>query len=79
MTALILVWNNVLVDANLRITSAIFLDQITPSGARLNSLQVPNSSVPAPAKKDQMVTSFSSKSELALDLSTDGKHLTFLG
>ncbi len=28
---------------------------------------------------DQLVTSFSSKSELALNLSTDGKYLTFMG
>ena len=28
---------------------------------------------------DQLVTSFSSKSELALNLSTDGQHVTFMG
>jgi len=29
--------------------------------------------------RDQMVTSFSSKSELAMNLSTDGKYVTFMG
>jgi hypothetical protein len=32
-----------------------------------------------PTTKDQMVTSFPSKSELALNLSTDGSYLTFMG
>jgi len=41
------------------------LDQFTPSGALVNTLEVPNSSQHGgPPKKDQMVTSFSSKSEL---------------
>jgi hypothetical protein len=74
------VWNNDLVDSSFGITSKIFLDQITPSGALVNTLEVPNSSRHGvPSKKDQMVTSFSSKSELALNLSTDGTYLTFMG
>ena len=32
-----------------------------------------------PPTKSQMVTSFSSKSEIALNLSTDGKYVTFMG
>src|SRR5215475_9439614 len=74
------VWNNVLLDASFGITSKIFLDQITASGAFINSLEVPNSTQNGvPPTKDQMVTSFSSKSELALNLSTDGNYLTFMG
>ena len=39
------------------------------------SLTVPSGDAPG----DQMVTSFSSKSELALNLSTDGSYVTFMG
>ena len=74
------VWNNDLVDGSFGITSKIILDQLTPSGALINSLEVPNSSQNGvPPTKDQMVTSFSSKSEVALNLSTDGRYLTFMG
>lgn len=74
------VWNNAPVDGSFGITSKIFLDQISITGTLINSLEVPNSSQKGvPATKDQMVTSFSSKSELALNLSTDGRYLTFMG
>ena len=74
------VFNNDLVDGSFGITSKIFLDQLTPTGSLVNSLEVPNSSQNGvPPTKDQMVTSFSSKSELALNLSTDGQDLTFMG
>jgi hypothetical protein len=74
------VWNNVLVDPSFGITSKVFLDQTTTNGTLVNSTEVPNSSQNGvPPTKDQMVTSFSSKSELALNLSTDGKYLTFMG
>jgi hypothetical protein len=74
------VWNNDSVDASFGITSKIFLDQITTSGSLINSLEVPNSSQNGvPPTKDQMVTSFSSKSELALNLSADHAYLTFMG
>jgi hypothetical protein len=74
------VWNNVLYDAAFGVTSRIFLDQITPSGFLLNSIEVPNSlQYGVKSTFDQLVTSFSSKSELALHLSTDGKYLTFVG
>ena len=67
------VWNNNLYDGSFGITSKIFLDQIAPDGTLVTSLEVPNSSQNGvPPTKDQMVTSFSSKSELALNLSTDG-------
>ena len=74
------VWNNALVDGSFGITSKLFLDQITPSGTLVNSLEVPNSlQKGVPRTKDQMVTSFSSKSEVALNLSSDHKYLTFMG
>ncbi len=63
------VWNNVNPDANFGITSPIFLDQITPTGTVVNTLPIPTSLV---------TTSFSSKSELALNLSPDGSALTFM-
>ena len=75
-----LVWNNDLYDGNFGITSKIFLDQMSPFGFVLNSLEVPNSSMKqVGSTSDQLVTSFPSKSELALHLSTDGKYLTFIG
>ena len=74
------VFNNALVDSSFGITSRIFLDQITPGGVFVNSMELPNSlDWEGPSTMNQMVTSFSSKSELALNLSTDGHYLTFMG
>jgi hypothetical protein len=74
------VFNNDIPDPSFGITSKIFLDQITPFGFLLNSLEVPNSSQwNFHTGGNQLVTSFSSKSEMALNLSTDGKLLTFMG
>ena len=74
------VWNNDLVDGSFGITSRIFLDQITPYGQVLNSLEVPNSSDRGvTSAADQLVTSFSSKSEIGLNLSLDHNYLTFMG
>jgi hypothetical protein len=74
------VFNNDTYDGSFGITSKIFLDQITPSGFLINTLEVPNSLENGiTSTSDQMVTSFSSKSELALHLSTDNKYLTFMG
>src|ERR1700691_357047 len=67
------VWNNDTVDASFGVTSPIFLTAVDPNGGRvLNRLRVPTSLV---------VTSFSSKSELALHLGQDehGNHLVFVG
>jgi hypothetical protein len=47
----------------------------TPSGRLVSRLQVPGGSRPG----DHAVTSFSSKSELALNLSTNGRDVTFMG
>lgn len=74
------VFNNALVDGSFGITSRIYLDQITPFGFRVSSLEVPNSHGHWVAdKRDQLVTSFSSKSELSLNRSLDGRYLTFMG
>ena len=51
-------------------TSRIFLDQITTAGTGVNSRPVPASMV---------VTTFPSKSELALNLSKEGGVVTFMG
>lgn len=72
------VWNNVLYDPNFGVTSRIFLDQVTPDGWLVNSLEVPNSSLPT-AMAGELVTSFSSKSELSLHRSLDHRYLTFVG
>ena len=64
------VFNNVLADPSFGVTSRIFLAEMTPSGRPLGTLQVPS---------DELVTSFSSKSELALNLSPDGRTVSFMG
>ena len=74
------VFNNDKVDESFGVTSKIILEQLKSNGHRVSSLEVPNSSQPGvTTKKDQMVTSFSSKSEMALNLSTQGRELTFMG
>ncbi len=64
------VFNNALVDGSFGVTSRIFVDEMTPSGAPLGTITVP---------PGRLVTSFSSKSELALNLSPDGSTLSFMG
>jgi hypothetical protein len=74
------VFNNDSVDSSFGITSKVFLDQVTPYGFLMSSTEVPNSQDPGiTASSDQLVTSFSSKSELALNLSLDHKYVTFMG
>ena len=73
------VFNNDASDGSFGVTSPIFLDQITPNGHLINTLAVPDGDGPHGATSDHMVTSFSSKSELALNLSTNGRDLTFMG
>jgi len=74
------VWNNNLIDGSFGITSKLFLDQYTAAGTFINSLEVPSRSRHGvPDHEGRMVTSFSSKSEVALNLSTDGEFLTFMG
>ena len=64
------VWNNDTADGSFGVTSPIFLDNITTRGELLGTLSIPT---------DELVTSFSSKSELAVNRSTDGRSLTFVG
>lgn len=64
------VFNNNTADGSFGVTSPIFLDNLTADGKLLGTLAVPSS---------LLVTSFSSKSELALNRSTDGKSITFVG
>jgi uncharacterized protein (TIGR03437 family) len=64
------VWNNDNIDGSFGITSPIFLDQLTPTGTVVNTLPVPT---------NLLTTSFSSKSELSLNLSQDGTALTLVG
>jgi hypothetical protein len=74
------VFNNDTYDGSFGVTSKIYLDQMTPFGFVINSLEVPNSLQRGiGSSSNQLVTSFSSKSELALHLSTDGHLLTFMG
>jgi hypothetical protein len=67
------VWNNVLADPSFGITSRIYLDQLTPSGRWLSTLPVPD------GPGGGMSTSFSSKSELALNQSLSGREVTLMG
>lgn len=64
------VFNNDGPDASFGVTPPIFLDDITTDGFLIGTLPIPS---------NQIVTSFSSKSELALNRSTDGKSITFAG
>jgi hypothetical protein len=73
------VFNNALADGSFGITSRLFLDQLQPTGQLVSTLEVPNSLQPGHKPgTDQLVTSFSSKSEGALNLSTDRKYLIFI-
>jgi len=73
------VFNNDTVDGSFGVTSPIYLDQLTTGGRLVNVLRVPDGSGWGGAPADHMVTSFSSKSEMALNLSTSGSDLTFTG
>jgi hypothetical protein len=64
------VFNNALVDGSFGVTSRIYLEEMTPSGGPLGTITIP---------PGRLVTSFSSKSELALNLSPDGSTLSFMG
>lgn len=49
-----------LADPSFGVTSPVFLDELTPAGRPIGSVQVPDGS-----SQGRLVTSFSSKSELA--------------
>ncbi len=63
------VWNNSGSDGSFGVSSPIFLDNLATDGWLLGSFPIPS---------DKIVTSFSSKSELALNRSIDGKSITFM-
>jgi hypothetical protein len=64
------VWNNASTDPSFGVSSPIVLWNLDSFGFLLGELVVPS---------DEIVTSFSSKSELALKRSADGRSLTFMG
>src|SRR5499427_8296590 len=70
------VFNNTQPDPSCGVTSPIFLDQLTTSGTLVNSLNV---TAAAAAQGVNVTTSFSSKSEMGINLSTNGSALTFMG
>jgi hypothetical protein len=76
------VFNNAPVDGSFGITTQILLDEILPipTGDVVQTIQVPNNTDRGvTATSDQMVTSFSSKSEIALNLSLDHSKVSFMG
>lgn len=75
-----MVFSNDLVDGSFGITAKIVLDELRLNGHRVQSLEVPNSGQRGvTSNKDQMVTSFPSKSEIGLNLSIDRHSVSFMG
>ena len=71
-----IVFNNDASDGSFGVTEPIVLDEISPDNGRLvDAVTVPDN----PADGDYLTTSFSSKSELAVNQSTDGQYDTFIG
>ena len=64
------VFKNETPDPSFGVTSSIFLDQLTTTGSFVRTTAIDNT---------QLTTSFASKSELALNISTDGKSVSFMG
>lgn len=64
------VWNNAGTDPSFGVSSPIVLWDLSSNGDFLGRLDVPS---------NEIVTSFSSKSELALNRSLDGRSVTFMG
>jgi hypothetical protein len=65
------VFNNTSVDGNFGVTSPIYFGQITPNGTMVAITDL--------TALTGITTSFSSKSEMALNLSTGGNSLTLVG
>ena len=70
------VFNNDTPDSSFGVSSPIILQDVTTSGALVSTL---NLTQMAANQGVNLTTSFSSKSELAINLSTDGSALTFMG
>lgn len=64
------VFNNSQVDGSFGVSSKIFLERVAANGTPLEQINVP---------PGHLVTSFPSKSELALNVSTDGSDVSFMG
>jgi hypothetical protein len=64
------VFKNESADPSFGVSSPIFLDQLSTSGSLINSRAIDSSVI---------TSSFASKSELALNISTDGSAVTFMG
>ncbi len=64
------VWNNASTDPSFGVSSPILLWNLSTNGDLLGTLPVPG---------DEIVTSFSSKSELALNRAADRRSVTFMG
>ncbi len=64
------VFNNDGPDGSFAVATPITLADVTSSGSQINKTSVPT---------DQVTTSFSSKSELSINFSTNGQDLSFLG
>ncbi|WP_246576395.1 hypothetical protein [Actinospica durhamensis] len=73
------VWDNVSVDPNFGVTAPIYLDEVTSRGTRVGTIAVPDATTGSKRGQAGMTSSFSSKSELALNLSTNGSAVTFMG
>jgi hypothetical protein len=70
------VFNNDAVDGSFGITMPITLEELNPTtGTPIGTVAVPDNT----ASGDYLSTSFSSKSELSLNQSTDGQYVTFMG
>jgi predicted lipoprotein with Yx(FWY)xxD motif len=71
-----IVFNNDVADGSFGVTQPIVLDEVNPDTDHVvKAVTVPDD----PASGDYLTTSFSSKSELALNQSTDGQYATFVG
>ena len=74
------VFNNDKPDGSFGVTAKIMLDELRLDGDHVQSLEVPNNTEHGvTANREQMVTSFSSKSESALNLSLDHRTVSFMG
>jgi hypothetical protein len=71
-----IVFNNDASDGSFGVTEPIVLDEVNPYNGRVvKAVTVPDN----PADGDYLTTSFSSKSELAVNQSTDDRYDTFVG
>jgi hypothetical protein len=71
-----IVFNNDASDGSFGVTQPIVLDELSPGSGRLiKAVTVPDK----PANGDYLTTSFSSKSELSVNQSTDSRYDTFIG